>query len=869
MSRKGYRSPEGIGTGMVESVIESYGTDGAIRALAQEPVQNAKDAGELGKVVQVEYRLIRRFHNGIPCYLLTVTDRGTSGLCGRLRIPREELRRMSEDEKHQQKWVYFERVFDSNKRKLDIGSRGQGKSVFLHHSHIPGNERRMMMLYDTLLPNGEYRLGEIAVYEDEYGIRKNPFLNSEAEERIQRNTFVNDEGDIKVPLGLESLKETGTRVIVPWLSREATDLIRNRTLYHWMRYLWWPAIVKGELKITIIDEVGSETEVTEPEWWEGEFWSGETFPPNQLHKSDSIAVRVHEHEPLDNTLTVQRFVILYDEKLQKKDQRDEIPDYNGIQIFRNGQCIETYWTDAMPIPRDKKSGMRAFIEFDEETEEALQNAEKTQHDGFDWNKYPTRKIKAYLIDRLTKFCAEMGWIEDQSESATETSRHHLRTNQFVFDTLLKTSLGKIPTDENGEDNGKKPDKPWDVDVLLIYPNANANSSRVNWGESIRNIRFVVNSAPENVRRNTRYALEWIEPDGEPVAIWSKDRINRSVQEYRIGDRRLVKQAINDRDIVCTKPGIYRIRAVVYEGSKLVAKKALRIHLEMDRPPRLEEPYTVSISMPNQTAPGELRIQSGDILNLQINGRNRTFDPISAVLFVRMREGSTVIQDKAVQMPAKPLGQDDRRHNLHWQQLRIVHPGSGDLAGDDDDIQTLTLDSGQHVMQAYLLNGSEELAYGPYTLHFESEPGGSQGNIPFEPKQTLDTNSPPMWDLRMEESSIFFPKEYPLLSALPQPRDNTTPFEKQNAFSLEISINGILEWALDPLYENNSTNLEALKASKPELSDDAIWDEYIERLSYLAYMVEQSKNGTPPSLIEFGKQWRRTVASVYPVLRSAR
>ena len=82
MARKGYRSPEFSAAGLLETFADSY-ADGEIRALAQEPVQNAKDACYRGEVVNVEYRLMRRLANdGKPFYMLTVTDQGTTGLCG-------------------------------------------------------------------------------------------------------------------------------------------------------------------------------------------------------------------------------------------------------------------------------------------------------------------------------------------------------------------------------------------------------------------------------------------------------------------------------------------------------------------------------------------------------------------------------------------------------------------------------------------------------------------------------------------------------------------------------------------------------------------------------------------------------------------
>jgi hypothetical protein len=66
---------------LIENIIQGYGM-GPIRALAQEPPQNAKDAHKQ-KLVRIKYRLIKQeLKDGEICYLLTVTDSGTTGLQG-------------------------------------------------------------------------------------------------------------------------------------------------------------------------------------------------------------------------------------------------------------------------------------------------------------------------------------------------------------------------------------------------------------------------------------------------------------------------------------------------------------------------------------------------------------------------------------------------------------------------------------------------------------------------------------------------------------------------------------------------------------------------------------------------------------------
>src|SRR5205085_12566772 len=67
----------------VRNIIEGYKM-GAVRALAEDPVQNSLDAYDgAGGPVRVEYELLERtLHSEDPVFLLTVTDRKRPGLRG-------------------------------------------------------------------------------------------------------------------------------------------------------------------------------------------------------------------------------------------------------------------------------------------------------------------------------------------------------------------------------------------------------------------------------------------------------------------------------------------------------------------------------------------------------------------------------------------------------------------------------------------------------------------------------------------------------------------------------------------------------------------------------------------------------------------
>ena len=92
----------------VLNIIDDYKM-GSLRALAQEPVQNALDAKRQGQArVEVEYRLLRRtLPTGDRCYLLTVTDRGTTGLRGEM-VAADELAEQNYRLKPEENWAAFE-----------------------------------------------------------------------------------------------------------------------------------------------------------------------------------------------------------------------------------------------------------------------------------------------------------------------------------------------------------------------------------------------------------------------------------------------------------------------------------------------------------------------------------------------------------------------------------------------------------------------------------------------------------------------------------------------------------------------------------------------------------------------------------------
>ena len=302
----------------VRSIIEGYNM-GPLRALAQEPVQNSKDE-KRGKTVRVEYRLHRRrTADGREYRLLTVTDNGTGGLKGPV-LRQEELEARGHQLKDGENWAAFEGQGFTEKSGGELGTRGQGKSAFLYHSDpqewLRDGRERCLMLYDTLLEDGEYRFG-VRYANPSDRIQSPPLYNDEARAAVRGEYLVDD--DLTVSLGLEPLDKSGTRVIVPFLKQEAIDAIQGGELHRWLQRCWWRAIQIGELEITIVDEEENNATVQVPSWWKGSLWE----------KRDT-GYEVIEDVPVGEGLKIKRIVLFHDPELEADEIQGYDQQYQGV-----------------------------------------------------------------------------------------------------------------------------------------------------------------------------------------------------------------------------------------------------------------------------------------------------------------------------------------------------------------------------------------------------------------------------------------------------------------------------------------------------------------------------------------------------------
>ena len=825
----------------VRSIIEGYGM-GAIRALAQEPVQNAKDEKK-GKTVRVEYRLHRREDpEGRKHYLLTITDNGTGGL-KELVLDQEQLQQRGYTLQDGENWAAFEGQGFTEKSGGDLGCRGQVKSAALYHSN-PGEfmddgRDRLLMIYDTFLEDAEYRMG--VRYADPSDTILSPPLYDDTAKLTVMDDYKVENGPL-VSIGLEPLEQTGTRIIIPFVREDTIDAIHSGELHRWLQRCWWRAIQICELEITVVDEDGDVQAIGVPSWWAGQPWT----------KGAAVA-KEYKDIPVDDGLPIKRIVLSYDPGLKA----DEIPgygtQYGGVQLLRGRQWIETQ--DIRDhVPPEHRAGFRAFAEFDQKLEEKLKFSEKPQHESFDGRFHYVSTIRQKINEAVRDFAEEQGWAKPmQTEAISRRDQEHAADFLAAFTTVKHKKTNR---NGKGKDDSTEPTQDWKCQLDLDFPNP--ETSRVDWGDSITGVTVTaeVKLAPEN--RWATVSLEVTRKGDEMPKVIKTAQVEflGETQQAHFGDFQIIKGQAHTGRISCPEPGQYTLRASVIHAGQRVATHSRRIHVEVEpsAPPEAR-PYTVSISAANLSNPGEKRINSGDELFVQVTITNRTPSDVTLEVDASL-EDLLICDGTTVDVPGTPAGDTPSMKVAGSQPIFLFT----DIPGDPPE-PALELAPGRHLIRADLrIRGDYEVqAHASYTIFFEADPGGTYPDLPFELEAIEDEGNHPMWDLQDRPNGrqvLMFPARYPINRELPESKNGSRASGKK-AFLNEICAHGVLEWALDPLKNCDGSNMDTLKKSAAS-AGDSLRDQYHEDL-------ERLEEGYRTQRIEEPRQYdllrRQTVANM--------
>ena len=635
----------------VASIIEGYNM-GALRALAQEPVQNSKDE-KREKRVRVEYRLhLRRSSDGKEHHILTVTDSGTGGLKGPV-LTQNELEARGHQLKDGENWAAFEGQGFTEKTGGEGGSRGQGKSALLYHSDpealLGDGRERCLMLYDTLLENGEYRFG-VRYANPSDRIQSPPLYNDEARDAIQGEYQVDD--DLIVALGMERLDKPGTRVIVPFLKESVIGAIREGELHRWLQRCWWRAIQVGDMEISIVDQNERETPVKVPSWWEDNPWG--KMDPSYMVKDDI---------PVGRNLKIKRIVLYHDPELESDEIDGYSAQYQGVQLLRNQQWIETL--DIRDhVPPEHRAGFRGFAEFDRRLELRLKESERPQHESFDGRYTPVSQVRQAIQSAVEEFSLSRGWKKaTRTHEATGADQQHAEDFLAAFAT---TGSQKSKANNRENNTTTAPVTDWKCQLAINFPDP--KTARVNWGDALGDITVTVDASPVPDSRWIRVELE-LTRDGDrtPVRVHAMDtEVLNPSEVTRFGDYRIIRSRAGSGQLFCPEPDVYQIRAVVVNNGRRVASSMRRFYLGVEPPDTPNSyPYTVSISARNLSDPSIRRYRSGDEIGVQVTVKNRTAENVELLLNASL-ENLLICDEKRVSIYGTPLGTP---RTSRWEQRR--------------------------------------------------------------------------------------------------------------------------------------------------------------------------------------------------------
>ncbi len=827
----------------VRNIVDSYGM-GPLRALAQEPVQNAKDEKK-GKTVRVDYQLHRRqSQDGREYYLLTVTDSGTGGLKGPV-LPREQLQERGYVLKDGENWAAFEGQGFTEKNEGDLGCRGQGKSAALYHSN-PGafmndGRDRLLMLYDTLLEDGEYRMG-VRYADPVDGILSPPLFDDDAKLTIWEEYKV-EEG-LTVSLGLDHLDQPGTRIIIPFLLDETVEAIHSGELHRWLQRSWWRAIQTGELEINVIDEDENFSTVEVPKWWK-----------NENSSKSGSQIREYRNLPVGDGLLIKRVVVQYAPELEADEIEGHAVQYGGVQLLRNKQWIETLgvWDQ---VTQEYRPGFRAYAEFDRKLEAELKTSEKSQHESFNGQKKYVTETRQAILQAVKEFTEEQGWAKP-TQTETISRRDHEHAAEFL--TAFTTPKTPKPgANKKGNPNNPHPTHDWECQLFLQFPDP--KTSRVDWGQSLAGVTVTadVRPAPENRWATVDLEMTRKEDRTSQVVLTSQVEFLGEPVEIPFGDFQIIKGHAHTGQITCPEPGEYILRASINHAGQRVDTKARRIHVEVEPPPPPEgHPYAISISSQNLSNPGRTRVNSGDEVLVQVTIKNRT--PGASTLEVNASLGDLLICDETViQAPGTPAGDTANPKAAGSEHIFLFT-----TFPDDAPESALELAPGRHLIRADLrIQGDDEVtAHASHTIFFEVDPGGTRPDLPFELEAIEDEGSHPMWDLQDRPDGrlvLMFPLGYPIRQELPESRNGNRAGGRR-AFLNEICAQGLLEWALDPLKNGDTSNMDILKNSA---SGDNLRDQYREDLERLEQGHGTQRKEEPRQYDVLRRQTVATMLRIY-------
>jgi hypothetical protein len=668
----------------------------------------------------------------------------------------------------------------------------------------------MIILYDTLLADGTYRLGARLARPDDVVLYP-PYQGEEAK-RIVKTMWTAWE-TCPIPLCLEPLSDVGTRVIVPYLSSEAVAAFRNGEMIRWLERCWWRAIQLGELRVTVTFDKGRTVTVDAPKWWRNEPWRQRTLPDN-IQKSEDV--RLEGGSPLK----IKRIVLYHQSGLSS----DELPDissqYSGVQLLRHRQWIETLGAkEEFPdyIPRDKRAGFRGFVEFDQRLERELKQVESSQHDNFQRYRVFVRQIDLRTRDAVRQFAESQGWTAAGVEVEQDD-----RGARDILNTVLETFLpGTIPG------RGRQPTIAWECQLEVDFPRS--DSSRIEWGEPLRNIAASCTHEPADRRRDIAFTLDVVAPNGQPTEIATRRRVTTDGSAgVDFGDITIVPVAHGEREVSGSEPGKYRLRVVCRSEGQVAASAGRNVYIRTNPPPRTTRPFTVDIAVQNASA-SRLRINHGDVINVAVTIVNRTNDRADLALTASL-ESLLLADSTHITIPGRPEGDAPASRMLRFPDIQVLTT----TLDPEPSRGFVVLTPGRRFIRVDVCDSSGTVvANAAKTIFVEEDPEEGTAGAPFVIKGREADEPYPVWELEPpspQQSTwvLYYARKHPsyvAAAAADKHRPNGTRLYGTNQFWAETFCSAVVEWALMQFRDHGDQGGFSLLMPTASDSHDTLWERY--------------------------------------------
>lgn len=439
----------------VIDIVDGYREHrGVAHGVQKDAIQNGWDA-RLNKPYGRDWSFIFELVKGKSGRsFLTMTDKGTTGLTGRV-LKSEELQ---EDLPPEERWGRFENVaFTKGPSEEALGSRGKGKFIFV------GSSENYNILYDTLREDGIYRFGYRTVK-----LTDSPI-----------DAFDGDEGRKLLAIltdgVLTPLSEVGTRVIIVDPINVVIKAIESGSFLRFIGETWWEIISKfSKYGVQIlVRKNGSEEKAAIPD----EFILPET--DNKIYKvwfKKGIKIKY-----MGEKYVIKRLHIVRNLKYSVPE------DIRGVAIQRGGMKICPVYIRY--VPQEIADSVYGYINFDKKLDKALLVDEGSEHYSYNFTRGLAKKIKLLIEDELAAFArVKLGCGADPRKIEYERQANAERRAVYAMNRIIK-KLGLfggrgVGGDDGGNGRAREKRK---IRIEMEPMQFPRESRRINWGESLKSI----------------------------------------------------------------------------------------------------------------------------------------------------------------------------------------------------------------------------------------------------------------------------------------------------------------------------------------------------------------------------------------------